>query len=99
MLEYNTIIQHHTMTAIINDFYRSTIMSPWLDLPRFWPGTRMYKETRLLQTWFDTALVNKLVSSMTLLRGAQKFRRFTHYFITTEDSTLWLGWKHAYLNE
>jgi len=70
------LLHHHT-SAIITDCNCSTMLSPWLDLPGFWPGTETKRDVWLFRTGFGVAPVNKLVSLTWLLWSLKSFWRFT----------------------
>ena len=76
------------------DCNRSPTLSPRLDFPGFWPGTKTKWEVWLLRTWFDIAPVNKLVSLTWLLWALRRFRIFTlHYIESCEIDLIMTYWK------
>jgi len=72
-------IPHHCSCISPHSIYCNRV-----DLLRFWPGTLMERAARLLWNWLDMIPVNKLVSMIQSLWGAQKLKRFTllyHQFV------------------
>jgi len=71
------LLLRHDTSATTTGYNRSPTLSPRLDLPGFWPGTKTKREVWLLWTWFGITPVNKLVFLTWLLWALRSFRRFT----------------------
>lgn len=68
ILKFHVGLQIIAITFFIGETVRANAvstdytLSPWLDLPGFWPGTEKEWEAWPVPFWFDIESVNKLVS-------------------------------------